>query len=85
MGGPSGLLRPEPVACCSECAKAVSRVAFVVRTMLESAMTSKRQLRHPLYNFLRRQSARDTKKAPRKVFAFGDPAVRAARRNPVER
>lgn len=48
-------------------------------------MASKLPLRHLLYNFLRRQSAKDNKKTPRKVFAFGDPAVRAARKIPVER
>jgi hypothetical protein len=53
--------------------------------MLEWAMVRKPPLRHLLYNFLRRQSAKDTKKTPRKVFAFGDPGVRAARKNPVER
>jgi len=53
--------------------------------MLKSAMARKLPLRPPLYNFLRRQSVRDTKKTPRKVFAFGDPGVRAARKNPVGR
>ena len=48
-------------------------------------MASKIPLRHLLYNFLRRQSAKEAKKAPRKVFAFGGPGVRAARKNPVER
>jgi len=69
----------------SECAKSLSPVAVVVRTMLKSAMARKLPLRPPLYNFLRRQSVRDTKKTPRKVFAFGDPGVRAARKNPLER
>ncbi len=51
-------------------------------------MVTKLALRQRLYNFLRRQSvkdAKDAKKTPRKVFAFGDPRVRAARKNPVER
>ena len=48
-------------------------------------MAIKRPLRQLLYNFLRRQSAKDAKKTPRKAFAFGDPAVRAARKNQVER
>jgi hypothetical protein len=48
-------------------------------------MVTKLQLRRQLYNFLRRQSVKDAKKTPKKVFAFGDPGVRAARRNPIER
>lgn len=48
-------------------------------------MATKLPLRHLLYNFLRRQSVKDAKKTPRKVFAFGDPGVRAARKNPIER
>lgn len=48
-------------------------------------MASKLPLRRVLYNFLRRQSAKDSKKTPRKVFAFGDPGVRAARKNPIAR
>ena len=48
-------------------------------------MATKRPLQQPLYNFLRRQSSKDTKKAPKKGFAFGDPAVRAARKNPPAR
>lgn len=53
--------------------------------MLESSMVTKRSLRRPLYNFLRRQSAKDAKKTPKKVFAFGSPEVRAARKVPVGR
>lgn len=48
-------------------------------------MATKLPLRHLLYNFLRRQSAKDPKKTPRKVFAFGNPEIRAARKKPVER
>lgn len=48
-------------------------------------MATKLPLRYPHYNFLRRQSAKDVKKALRKGFAFGDPAVRAARKNPLAR
>ena len=69
----------------SECAKSLSPVAVVVRTMLELTMASKLPLRHLLYNFLRRQSLKDTKKTPRKVFAFGAARVPVARKNPVER
>ena len=53
--------------------------------MLELMMATKLPLRHQLYNFLRRQSAKDAKKTPRRFFAFGDPEVRAARKKPVER
>lgn len=48
-------------------------------------MATKVPLRHLLYNFLRRQSTKDAKKTPRKGFAFGNPAVRAAHKNPAER
>ena len=48
-------------------------------------MATKLELRRRLYNFLRRQSVKDAKKTLKKVFAFGDPGVRAARKNPLER
>ncbi len=53
--------------------------------MLELFVATKLPLRYLLNNFLRRQSEKDARKTPRKVFAFGDPGVRAARKNPLER
>ena len=47
-------------------------------------MVTKLALRHLLHNFLRRQTAKNAKKTPMKIFAFGDPDVRAARKNLVK-